>query len=320
MARYIRLAGLASILVVDQDHDIDALLDHPNLERDYTLAGPLLNRIIVARIRRAICVRGRVLLSFRPRADGQRQTSQRELSERLDALAARRPWAPEALAAMATYAMTGTRRDTALAALAYVTAYPFMDADDDGKSLLFVPAKFKSLYRLYRLLSRARRPWAGLPIRVLGLDRIARERILLHTRGDEYGLHALDITLDNSRLMLEHLRTLTSQRQSHATRDRPSFDWRRLRTAPQLVLRQTTKPCTLPGVADHLPRHTLVLLRMRQALRSDSGPGFEFASAHWSACPARRYVMAAFAAVCDVMEPLEAKGAATRKLSSAPSV
>ena len=28
----------------------------------------------------------------------------------------------------------------------------------------------------------------------------------------------------------------------------------------------------------------------------------EFASAHWSACPARRYVMAAFTAVCDASE------------------
>ena len=53
MARYIRLAGLASILLVDQDHEIDALLDHPDLDRDYTPAGPLLNRIMIARLRRA---------------------------------------------------------------------------------------------------------------------------------------------------------------------------------------------------------------------------------------------------------------------------
>lgn len=292
MARYIRYGGLASILVVDTDHEVDALMDHPDLARDYTAAGPLLNRMILARLRRGVGLPGDVLLSFRPRADTDRAHSQRVLAERLDVLATRQPWASEAVAAVATYVVTGADRHKALVALTYITAYPFLPA-----STRFQPAQCERLYRLYRRLSTARKPWAGLPLQWLGIDKRAAQQILQTTNGDEYGLHAIGITLDNSVLILDHLRARYAGEARRDTAVRRCLDWSKLRTAPALVVRQTKQACRLPDVPVELPAHTLVLLQMRHGLRNDSPAGFEFASSHWSACPASRYMISAFAAV-----------------------
>jgi hypothetical protein len=78
-----------------------------------------------------------------------------------------------------------------------------------------------------------------------------------------------------------------------------------------VVVRQLKEEFTLPHVRGRLPPHTLVLLRMRRALRPDVQGGFEFAASHWSACPARSYVVAVFDAVCkSVVVPQPAGGAA----------
>jgi hypothetical protein len=295
MARYISLGGLASLLVVDRDREIQSLLDQPLLDRDFSAAGPLVNRVLLARARRGVSHQGKVLLSFRPRDDEERRAAQRNLFERLDALASQKPWAPEAISAMATYAATGKGRRVALAALAYVTAYPFLEGGRAGDEVAFDPAKFDLLYRLYRVISLARRPLKGLLIRLAGLDKAASRRVLDLAEGDDYGLHALGVTIDNSRLILEQLRTAMSQQ-------RPGqlmIDWSAVRTAPQLVLRQVKRSCALPGVPVLLAPGTLVLLHMRDGLRPDSDPGYEFASSHWSACPARKYIMSVFAAVSE---------------------
>lgn len=292
MARYIRRGGFASVLVVDNDHEIDALMDHPGLDRDYTANGPLLNRFLLARLRRGVTESGDVLLSFRRRNDPQRKRAQQALAERLDALAKQDPWAHSATSAMASYIATGNGRKAALAALTYVTALPFLPTEAQAS---FDPTRFAPLYRLYRRMSLARRPWVGLPFRLLGIDRHAARQILEATGGDEYGLHAIGITLDNSVIILERLRTSYARKagKSEAT----PMGWVDGRTAPALVVRQTTASCKLLNVAAELPPHTLVLLKMRRALRADSPSGFEFASAHWSACPAGHYMTEVFDAV-----------------------
>jgi hypothetical protein len=311
MARHVRLAGLASLLVVDREREIDDLIDHPALERDFAPSGPLLNRVIVGGARRSISNDGHVLLSFRPREDEERQQSQRRLLEQLDALAAARPWAPEAITAMARYVATGDAHDAALAGLTYVTAYPFFEGGMAASPVPFNPAQCTRMYRLYRRLSKARRPLAGFLTRLLALDTRARRRLLQMMGGNEYGLHAVGITLDNSLIVLDQLRKLTKQRMADGTRGRLTLEWASVRTAPALVLRQIKEAFTLPHTQARVPANTLVLLRMRQSLALDTPSGYEFASTHWSACPARRYLMATFGAVCDEADSLVGKGGAS---------
>ncbi len=75
MARHIRFGGLASIVVVEDDREIDTLLDRPDLDRTYRVEGPPLNRLMISRLRRALFRDGRALRSFAPRRDGDRASA-----------------------------------------------------------------------------------------------------------------------------------------------------------------------------------------------------------------------------------------------------
>lgn len=294
MARYLRLAGLASIVIVENDGEIDALLDHPELDRTYRPAGPLLNRLLISTLRHSLFRDRQALLSFRPREDSERAAAQAAAAKRLDALALAAPWSGDALAAMATYVANGTDRGTALAALAYATAYPFLKTDNPEAPIPFEAKKFSNLFELYQRLKVARLRWKGLLSRLLGADRHAAQEILKLTGGNDYGLHAVGITLANSELILENMRS------SHAVEGQ--FDWRKVRTAPAMLTRQNRTPLKFAGIAKEVPANALVLLKTRQALRPDSPAGFEFASKHWSFCPASRYMIAIFERVHELAQ------------------
>lgn len=297
MARHIRYGGLASIVIVDNDKEIDALLDHPELDRTYDLAGPPLNRLMISRFRHALFRDGQPLLSFAPRDHHDRAAAQGALAKRLDALAEAQPWAPEAISAMATYAGNGADRDRALAALTYAMAYPFLAPDDVVHP--FDVAKFGRMFDLFRTLQLARVPWKGLPTRLGGLDKQASREILKTLNGDDYGLHAVGITLANSVPILDHIRALFADPARSSRSEVSPLDWNKVRVAPVAVTRQNKAPCKLPGISGELPANSLILLKMRQAQRPDTTPGFEFASKHWSFCPASRYVEAVFSRVYD---------------------
>ncbi|MDP1907191.1 MAG: hypothetical protein Q8K85_02735, partial [Hyphomicrobium sp.] len=142
-------------------------------------------------------------------------------------------------------------------------------------------------------------PWAML-LRLIRADRRARGAILDHVRDDPYGLHAVEITLANGHAILEQMRRVMVERPHGAAFNGRDLAWAAIRTAPQTVVRQSgSAPITLPHVASRVPPRTLVLLRMRRGLASEPASGYEFASRHWSACPARRYVMRLFTAVAD---------------------
>lgn len=306
MARRLRLFGLASLVVVDRQDEIDELIDHPALDRSFERAGPLLNRLLVGAITRQFLRDGRMLLSMRPRDDAQRVAGQAELFRRLDGLAAEKAWAPEAIYAMAHYVATGEQFEHATSGLAYATAMPFLEASERRA---FEPVRFREVFKLTRRIAQANSPASprGWLIRLTRGDRRARRALLELTGGDDYGLHALAVTIDNSLVILENLKNRV--REGHATGNRPTpkLAWLSARTAPTVVLRQIKQEFTLPHVEARLPPHTLVLFRMRRGLRPDTQGGFEFAASHWSACPARRYVIAVFEAVCAAATPLLAR-------------
>jgi hypothetical protein len=293
MARYLRYAGLASIVVVDDDKEIDALLDRPELDRTYDFVGPLLNRLMISELRRALFRDGRPLLSFAPRGDTDRAAAQEALAKRLDALAEDQPWSGDAIAAMASYIATGTDRDGALAALTYAMAYPFLAPGEASRP--FEAAKFARLFAQFEVLQSARSSWKGRLFRILGADKRATQEILQTMNGEDYGLHAVGITLANSVPILDHVRALFADPASDRS-DVSTLDWSKVRVAPVAVTRQNIFPCPIPGIAGEIPANSLILFKMRDAQRLNNDSGFEFASAHWSFCPARRYVESIFAA------------------------
>jgi hypothetical protein len=295
MARHIRYAGLASIVVVEDDSEIDALIDRADLGRTYKSAGPPLNRLMISRLRHALFRDGRALLSFAPRGDANRAAAQTAFAKRVDALAEERPWDPKAIAVLAAYVANGTDRVAALAALAYVTAYPFLAPANTS----YEEVKFQRLFGAFEILQLARAPWKGMRLRLLRKDKEAAKEILQMTGGEDYGLHAVGITLANSLLILDRHRAFFAGTVGSGAQ---SFDWSKIRTAPAVLTRQNSAPCTLPGIDGEIPANTLFMLKTRQALRPGSPGGFEFASKHWSFCPASRYIETIFATVHEAAE------------------
>lgn len=298
MARLVRIPGIASLLIVEDDQQIEDLMGHPALERDFELKGPLLNRIIIARLKNAFMLENKMMLSMRPRVDAERKTAQANLKDKLDRYAAVKSWAPEAVEAVAAFVRSGENKKAANAALAYDVAFPFLaDQSPSGEVPFDVEANAR-IFKQYRRLSLARQPFSlrGAIVRLTGSDMRARKAILKHVSGDQYGLHAIAITLDNAIVTLDKMRHAFEAERAKRKRFSP-FRWINLRTAPQTVLRQIKTAYNLPYVDQRLPAHTLVMFRMRDALRSDSFSGFEFAARQWSACPAQHYLLSYFAAV-----------------------
>ncbi len=304
MARLISVPGLASLVVVSRRAEIESLIDHPALDRAFVGGGPLVNRLLASGLRRQVEQDGKVLDAFRPRDDAERQNRQRQLRDRLDGRAEDQSWPSALIGELARYVIEGRDRRSAEAALAYAVAWPFLDnmreapRDDAYKPL------GRHLWRLHRRTLRMRNPLSpiGTAMRLLRVDRRTRAAILDYVGGDAYGLHAVEITLANASDILRRMRAVMRDGPSGTALAARELTWAAIRTAPELVVRQSGRdPTTLPHVEGRIPPHTLVLLRMRESLMSasDAGSGYEFASAHWSSCPARRYVTGLFAAVAE---------------------
>ena len=300
MAILISVPGLASLVLVSRAPEIDDLIDHPALDRAFVGEGRLVNRMLVASLDRQIRHQGEVLDAFRPRDDVGRKARQQELFARLDRYAETGAWPSAPVTEMARYVVEGRERANAESALAYAVAWPFLGLapaapnDDAYKPL------GRHLWRLHRRTARARQPLSpgGLVLRLLGIDKRARAAILEKTGGDTYGLHAVEITLANAHVILERMREIMREGAPGTALTARELAWAAIRTAPELVVRQSGgHPTTLPHVRTRLPPRTIVLLRMRRSLAGDQDAGYEFASSHWSACPARRYVMGLFTAV-----------------------
>jgi len=84
MARSLRIPGLVDLIRADTRSDIRGLANDARLDRKFDLHGPLINRILVLRIRNVLRVAGTPLPSVAPREDAQRMRAQDSLRRRLD--------------------------------------------------------------------------------------------------------------------------------------------------------------------------------------------------------------------------------------------
>lgn len=300
MARLISVPGLASLVIVSRVTEIDSLIDHPLLDRVFVAEGRLANRLLVSALGRQVRQGGEPLDAFRSRDDAHRRERQRELFARLDEYAESGRWPPAPLVELGRFVAEGLDRRGAEAALAYTLAAPFLGVTPTAPSDDAYKPIGRHLWRLHRRTVIARKPASisGLTFRLLGVDRRARAAILELVDGDDYGLHALEITLANARVILERMREAAGNGPLGSPLSGRELAWAAIRTAPVMVVRQSPAgETTLPHVSGRVPPRTLVLLRMREGLTSDAPSGYEFASSHWSACPARRFVMRLFEAV-----------------------
>src|SRR5262249_19781185 len=75
MGRSVRLPGRVDLIQADARSDIRGLADDTRLDRSFAPRGPLINRILVQRIRSVLRIEGVPLPSVAPRDDAQRARS-----------------------------------------------------------------------------------------------------------------------------------------------------------------------------------------------------------------------------------------------------
>ena len=100
MSRSLRIPGLIDLVRADTRSDIRGLANDSRLDRRFEARGPLINRILVERIRNVLRIDGVPLPSVAPRQDAERMRTQDALRQRLDPSGATPLWDDETIAGL----------------------------------------------------------------------------------------------------------------------------------------------------------------------------------------------------------------------------
>ena len=279
------IPGLVDLLSVDDARSIAELNDDPRIDRDYVPRGPLLNRMILGGVRRALQFDGHPLPPVSPRGDAERRALQSATEARLDPLAGQ--IAPQDLAPLAAYVRGEGRNGDAGPLLQNVVGRLF-DPDYAADATSWAAA---------RVLDAAPRNFNPLRALLWALTgRVARARDELGRRvgGSTVGIHATGIAIHNMVTSLERMRALRRDRKQAALLS-TSAVVARVMAAPKQVLRQPTAPGL--SSAGAFGTDTLVLLKLDAANTANPDAASVFMRGHWSQCPAHSWVPAFYAAI-----------------------
>lgn len=286
----LRIPGLIDLLRVDRSSAIEALSADDRMDRAYEARGPLVNRIVLKRLRRSLQIDGRPLPPVAPRGPSRPTSEQASLERRLDSIADTDPAlgaGADTIARLAAW-VRGEGSGDEIGPLCQQAVGRLYDERYEGD---------KGSWAAARVLGSA--PSNLNPFRLLlwGITRrVERSRELLARKvgRDPAAVHGTGIAIHNIVSGFEAMREVYADKGERE----------RLSTAAVLARcvippRQVVRQPTAAGSADagSFTPDTLVLLQLKKA--NDSQPGYDtaFMDGMWSACPARRWVPALFASV-----------------------
>jgi hypothetical protein len=276
MGRALRLPGLADILFVDRAAEIRPLALDRRIDRGFRPGGPLLNRLLVGRLRAALTFDSGPLPSIAPRDDDEREAGQRTLERRLDPAVNPSIWDAQ------TIGMLGD------AVRGAAGAPPLGAAAQQAIGRLFVAdyAASRASWAAARWLNDAvqtRNPLRSLFLRLSG--RLPRSKRLLYdrVRGDRAGVHATGIAVHNLVRSFEIMRDLWRE---PGVRQRLSAEAvvARCLVAPPTLLRQATEHGD--AAAGRIRPRTLIVIQLDRIRRRSPSPQTAFMDGTWSRCPA----------------------------------
>jgi hypothetical protein len=287
MGRSLRIPGLIDLVQADARPDIRGLADDARLDRRFELRGPLINRLLVLRIRSVLRLAGAPLPSVAPRDDAGRMRAQEELRRRLDPAAGKPLWDEETIAALVG-AVQGAPSAPPLAPAAQQAVGRLFAADYKASPQSWAAAG------VLDTAVHTRNPLQAAFLHLSG--RLQRSRRLLAdlVHGDLAGVHATGIAVHNLVRGFERMRELwkeprwRSPAAVDAVVEQCVF-------APPSVLRQATMPgATVSGA---VRPGTLVVLELQAARDRAAGRDVEFMVGNWAQCPAAAFVPALLQAV-----------------------
>jgi hypothetical protein len=287
MGRTLRIPGLIDLIRVDARADIRGLANDPRLDRRFELRGPLINRMLVRRIRNVLRLDGVPLPSVAPRQDAQRARAQDDLQRRLDPERQTPLWDEETIAGLA-----GAVRGTA-------GAPELGPATQQAVGRLFVPdyRGSRESFAAASVLDAAvhtRNPLRAIFLELSGRLRRSRQLLADLVGGDRAGVHATGIAVHNRVRGFERMRELWGERRWRSGSSTDAIVAQCL-FAPPSVLRQATMPGAT--VAGAVRPGTLVVLELEAAHERMPGQDIQFMAGNWAQCPAAAFVPALLRAV-----------------------
>jgi len=276
----IHIPALVDILPVDDPALVTALADDARLDRDYRANGPILNRLIVGRIRKVLVVGATPLPPVAPRGPQRPLPAQQSLEARLAPIAA---------------ALAGGVAD-----LAPLGAYVRGEGGDPGPlaqqvvGRLFEPAYAADAasWRAAVVLDQAPRtfnPFLLLWWWITGA--VARSQRLLAQKvsGDPSGVHGTGVAVHNIVAGLQTMRRLYADPAARGELT-PEAAAAACLVAPEQVLRQPR--VSGESLAGDFDATTLVLLKLSAAHQRAPTAELAFMAQSWSRCPAHAWVLA----------------------------
>jgi hypothetical protein len=285
MAKTLRIPAVVDILWTDDPAEIEALAADRRLDRQFEGAGPLLNRIVTARIRRNLHVQGVPLPPVAPRDASGRAAQQADLEARLAAAVSR--VASSDLDQLALHVLgrsppadLGPLVQQVLGRL-FVPDFQASAQTWDDAGLM--DASVRSFNPLRRLVW-----WFS------GSVARARQDLTAAIGYDLAGLHTTGIAVHNVVHTIERMRDLAAQSNGGTM---PSADEAiaRCLSAPKSVLREAIAPGTTAAGA--FRRGTLVILRIEAARARHARRDIAFMATSWSRCPAHEWVISLLTAI-----------------------
>jgi hypothetical protein len=285
--RRVRIPLLLDLLRVDDPSAIAAVADDARFDRAFVSRGPLLNRIVLSRIRKALTLNGRPLPPVAPRGDRRPTAAQGELEARLSPIAAGLGDGDPSLRPLASY----VRGEAPAAVVGPLT--------QEAVGQLFAPAykgdaqswsAAKVLDQAPRTLNLFVMMWWALT------GRVAKARELLSEKvgHDPSGVHGTGVAVHNIVKSFTRMRELWADPQARR-RLSPEAAAAQCLTAPQQVIRQ---PLTAGlSLAGDFSDATLILLQLEAANARAPSAETAFMRQSWARCPAHAWVPALLAGV-----------------------
>lgn len=281
----IAIPGLIDVLRVDEADEIEALADDARMDRHYAPRGPLINRIILKRIRRVLAIDGVPLPPVAAHGAERPLPTQKATETWLDGLA-ESGFDPDDIAALARWVKGDGKA-------------PVGPIVQQAVGRLFAQSYTadKASWAAAEVMGRA--PSDFNPLRMILWSithRVERARALLAEKvgGDATGVHATGVAIHNMVSGLEAMRVAWADPEARGRLSVAAAVSRAV-VAPAQVLRQPTGAGRCGAGA--FSADTLVLLRLETANRADPGYDTAFMDGAWSECPARRWVPALYAAI-----------------------
>lgn len=282
----LHIPGIVDLLRVDSASAINEIADDVRFDRRYVARGPLLNRIILRRVRRVLALDGLPLPPVAERGAVRPLPSQLQTEAKLNALINAGIKGPDVDALSAYVRGEGDKKRIGALAQQVVGHLfePMFRADAQSwaaaKVMGQAPSSFNPVKRLYWWVTGA-------------IDK-ARALLADKINNDPVALHATGVAIHNLVDAFIKMRALYGDA---ATRDHHSVEAAVALSmvAPRQVLRQPVQAGLC--AQGEFTANTLVLLQLQKANAADPGYDTSLMVGSWSQCPAHRWVPALLGAV-----------------------